>query len=120
MSSAPWGNETERADYYQKELDNQRAICKRLQTENDAHSRTEKVLSETIYNYEQALKQTTFEMYTCCLDELREKIVNTPFNVDCEGKSHEYVQGCLDGLAAKQNNILDIMSSLLLDSDSCE
>ena len=36
MSSVPWSNETERADYYKKLFEEQLAICDRLEAENRA------------------------------------------------------------------------------------
>ena len=110
MSSAPWGNETERADYYQKELEIQRAICKRLDEEKEKLNTTNASLSKEIID-------AKIEMYKQCIEEMREKIVNTPADVDLTDKTNEYRAGYLDGLVAKQNNILDIMSSFLLDLD---
>ena len=106
MSSAPWGNETERADYYQKELEIQRAICKRLDEENEKLKTTNTSLSKEIIN-------AKIEMYKQCIEEMREKIVNTPFEVDLTGKTNEYKNGWLDGLVSKQHNILDMLDNLL-------
>ena len=106
MSSAPWGNETERANYYQKELEIQRAICKRLDEENEKLKTTNASLSKEIIN-------AKIEMYKQCIEEMREKIVNTPFEVDLTGKTNEYKNGWLDGLVSKQHNILDMLDNLL-------
>lgn len=110
MSSTPWGNETERADYYQKEFEIQHKICERLDTANEKLKAENAPLSkETI--------DTKIEMYKQCIKEMREKIVNTPVDADLTGKTNEYRAGYLDGLVAKQNYILDIMSSFLLGLD---
>lgn len=109
MSSAPWGNETERADYYQKELEIQRKICERLDTAN------EKLKAENV-SFSKEIINTKIETYKQCIEEVREKIVNTPFDVDFTGKTNEYKEGCLNGLVAKQNNILDILDNILKET----
>ncbi len=55
---------------------------------------------------------TKIEMYKQCIEEMREKIVNTPVDVDLTGKTNEYRAGYLDGLVAKQHNIFDILDNL--------
>ena len=46
-------------------------------------------------------------------DRLISKVVNTPFGVNCSGETDEYKEGCLHGLVAKQNNILDKINNLV-------
>ena len=134
MSSAPWGNETERADYYVNEYNNQLAICKRLDEENESLKAEKKQVNRELshicrlYDNLKAEKEklkiensslskeiidTKIEMYKQCIEEMQEKIVNTPFDVDFTGKTNEYREGYLDGLVAKQHNILDILDNLL-------
>lgn len=106
MSGTPWGNETERADYYQNEFNIQFKICERLDAENKKLKAKNASLSKEIIN-------AKIEMYKLCIEEMQEKIVNTPFDVDLTGKTNEYREGYLDGLVAKQHNILDILDNLL-------
>lgn len=40
---------------------------------------------------------------------LIEKIVNTPFTVNCLGESDDYKDGVLHGLVAKQHNVIDMI-----------
>ena len=55
MSSVPWSNETERADYYQKLFEEQLAICDRLQEYiNTKLSGTVAVIAE----YDELIKET--------------------------------------------------------------
>ncbi len=106
IMSTPWGNETERADYYQNEFNTQFAICKRLDEENEKLKIENSSLSKEIID-------TKIEMYKQCIEEMREKIVNTPVDVNLTGKTNEYREGYLDGLVAKQHNILDMLNNLL-------
>lgn len=106
MSGTPWGNETGRADYYQNEFNIQFKICERLDAENKKLKAKNASLSKEIIN-------AKIEMYKLCIEEMREKIVNTPVDVDLTGKTNEYRAGYLDGLVAKQHNILDILDNLL-------
>lgn len=46
-------------------------------------------------------------------ERLATKIVNTPFGVNCSGETESYKDGCLHGLVAKQNNVLDIIYDLV-------
>ena len=46
-------------------------------------------------------------------ERLISKVVNTPFGVNCSGETDEYKEGCLHGLVAKQNNILDMINNLV-------
>jgi hypothetical protein len=46
-------------------------------------------------------------------ERLATKIVNTPFGVNCSGETESYKDGCLHGLVAKQNNILDMIYDLV-------
>jgi hypothetical protein len=47
MACVPWGNETERADYYKQQFETQLAICQRLEKEIDELKHQQKVeLSE--------------------------------------------------------------------------
>lgn len=48
MSSAPWSNETERADYYKSQFNNQLAITDNLQKQLDAANETIKSLKEML------------------------------------------------------------------------
>ena len=41
--------------------------------------------------------------------KLIEKIVNTPFGLNCTGESDDYKEGVLRGLVAKQNNVIDMI-----------
>lgn len=41
--------------------------------------------------------------------KLVEKIVNTPFGLNCTGESDDYKEGVLRGLIAKQNNVIDMI-----------
>ena len=106
MSGTPWGNETGRADYYQNEFNIQFKICERLDAENKKLKAKNASLSKEIIN-------AKIEMYKLCIEEMREKIVNTPFSVNCAGKTNEYQCGYSDGLVDKQNNILDMLDNLL-------
>lgn len=44
-------------------------------------------------------------------EALIEKIVNTPFGVNCSGETEEYKDGVLRGLVAKQNDIIEMVKS---------
>lgn len=46
-------------------------------------------------------------------ERLTTKIVNTPFGVNCTGETDSYKEGCLHGLVAKQNNVIDMIDNLL-------
>ena len=41
-----------------------------------------------------------------------EKIVNTPFMVNCTGESEDYKDGVLRGLVEKQHNVIDLINNL--------
>lgn len=45
--------------------------------------------------------------------KLKNKIINTPFVIDCTGETDEYREGCLRGLVAKQHNVIDMVDNLL-------
>lgn len=134
MSGTPWGNETERADYYQNEFNTQFAICKRLDEDNESLKAEKKQANRELSHFcrlydnlkaeNEKLKiensslskeiiDTKIEMYKQCIEEMREKIVNTPVDVDLTGKTNEYQCGYSDGLVDKQNNILDMLDNLL-------
>ena len=46
-------------------------------------------------------------------ERLATKIVNTPFGVNCSSETESYKDGCLHGLVAKQNNVLDMIYNLV-------
>lgn len=44
-------------------------------------------------------------------ERLKFRIINTPFGVNCTGENEDYKEGCLRGLVAKQNNIIDMIDT---------
>ena len=48
MSSTPWSNETERADYYQTEYNKQLVISKKLEIENECLKSTIESLAKEL------------------------------------------------------------------------
>lgn len=44
-------------------------------------------------------------------EALIQKIVNTPFVVYLTGETDNYKEGCLHGLVAKQNNVIDMINN---------
>lgn len=57
-------------------------------------------------------KQIKAEAIKEFADRLITKIVNTPFGVNCTSETESYKEGCLHGLVAKQNSILDVIDNL--------
>lgn len=53
------------------------------------------------------------EAYKEFAERLKNKIINTPFGIDCTGETDEYRDGCLRGLVAKQHNVIDMVDNLL-------
>ena len=53
------------------------------------------------------------EAYKEFAEELKKRVINTPFGVNCTGETDEYRNGCLRGLVAKQHNVIDMIDNLL-------
>ena len=84
-------------------IDRQKEDIERLEADNKfLEDRRWKELSEV---RAEAIKEFA--------ERLMSKVVNTPFGVNCSGETDEYKEGCLRGLVAKQNNVIDMINNIV-------
>lgn len=100
-------------------INRQKAEIERLQRENyilsiNADTAFQDGLNEAQDLYAEEVKeQVKVEAVKEFAEKLKFEIINTPFVVNCTGENDDFKEGCLRGLVAKQNNIIDMIDTAL-------